>query len=396
MSATEVYLDHAATTVVREEAIEAMSRVMRDVGNASSLHTTGRRARRYVEEAREAIAEAVGAHPIEVILTGGATEADNLAVKGLHRLRHKNSPGHNTLIVSPAEHHAVLDTARWLQSDEGADLIWAEVDRYGAVTEQSLRAAFATAGDAASAVAVMWANNEVGAVSDIPALAEIAATAGVPMHSDAVQAVGALPIDFAASGLESMAISAHKVGGPQGVGALVARRSFKPEPLLHGGGQERQIRSGTLDVAGAVGFGVAIAAATAEMRAHRARVGALREGLIARLRAVVPDLGVNGVPENDPERTLPGILSVSIPGCSGDALLMVLDTNGISVSTGSACTAGVAEPSHVVLAIGGTEKQARSTLRISMGRTTTQADLDALVGAFPEAVRRARAAAGVR
>ncbi|PRZ43446.1 cysteine desulfurase [Antricoccus suffuscus] len=396
MNGTEVYLDHAATTVVREEAIEAMSRVMRDVGNASSLHATGRRARRYVEEARESIAEAVGAHPIEIILTSGATEADNLAVKGLHRLRHKENPRRKTLIVSPAEHHAVLDTARWLQSDEGADLAWAEVDRYGAVTSDSLRAAIATAGDTATAVAVMWANNEVGAISDIPALAAMAAVEGVPMHSDAVQAVGVLPIDFAASGLETMAITAHKVGGPQGVGALVARRSFKPTPLLHGGGQERQIRSGTLDVAGAVGFGVAIAAATAEMRNHRERVGVLRERLIARLRTVVPDLDVNGVPENDPGRTLPGILSVSIPGCSGDALLMVLDTNGISVSTGSACTAGVAEPSHVVLAMGGSEERARSTLRISMGRTTTEADLDALVEAFPEAVLRARAAAGVR
>lgn len=396
MNGTEVYLDHAATTVVREEAIEAMSRVMRDVGNASSLHTTGRRARRYVEEARELIAEAVGAHPIEVILTGGATEADNLAVKGLHRSRHKENPRLNALIVSPAEHHAVLDTARWLKSDEGADLTWAEVDPRGVVTGDSLRTALTAAGDACTAVAVMWANNEVGALSDIPALAEIAATKGVPMHSDAVQAVGALPIDFAASGLETMAITAHKVGGPQGVGALVARRSFKPTPLLHGGGQERQIRSGTLDVAGAVGFGVAIAAATAEMQDHRERVGALRDGLIAQLRVVVPDLCVNGTPESNPDRTLPGILSVSIPGCGGDGLLMVLDANGISVSTGSACTAGVAEPSHVVLAMGGTEERARSTLRISMGRTTTQADLDALVGAFPEAVLRARAAAGVR
>lgn len=395
MKGAEVYLDHAATTVVREEAIEAMSRVMRDVGNASSLHTTGRRARRYVEEARESIAEAIGAHPIEVILTSGATEADNLAVKGLHRLRHKESPSRNALIVSPAEHHAVLDTARWLQSDEGADLIWAETDSYGVVTGDSLRTALEGAGDAATAVAVMWANNEVGALSDIPALAEIAAAEGVPMHSDAVQAVGALPIDFARSGLETMAITAHKVGGPQGVGALVARRSFKPTPLLHGGGQERQIRSGTLDVAGAVGFGVAIAAATAEMQDHRRRLGALRDRLIAQLHAVVPDFCLNGVPESDSDRTLPGILSVSIPGCSGDALLMVLDVNGISVSTGSACTAGVAEPSHVVLALGGTEERARSTLRISMGRTTTQADLDALVGAFPEAVLRARDAAGV-
>ncbi len=395
MKGAEVYLDHAATTVVREEAIEAMSRVMRDVGNASSLHTTGRRARRYVEEARESIAEAIGAHPIEVILTSGATEADNLAVKGLHRLRHKESPSRNALIVSPAEHHAVLDTARWLQSDEGADLIWAETDSYGVVTGDSLRTALEGAGDAATAVAVMWANNEVGALSDIPALAEIAAAEGVPMHSDAVQAVGALPIDFARSGLETMAITAHKVGGPQGVGALVARRSFKPTPLLHGGGQERQIRSGTLDVAGAVGFGVAIAAATAEMQDHRRRLGVLRDGLIAQLHAVVPDFCLNGVPESDSDRTLPGILSVSIPGCSGDALLMVLDVNGISVSTGSACTAGVAEPSHVVLALGGTEERARSTLRISMGRTTTQADLDALVGAFPEAVLRARDAAGV-
>jgi len=394
--AAEVYLDHAATTVIRDDVIEAMARVMRDVGNASSLHATGRRARKCVEEARESIAQAVGAHPIEVVLTGGATEADNLAVKGLHRLRRTQDPARNTLVVSPAEHHAVLDAARWLHTDEGAALAWAEVDEHGAVTGASLSTALDAAAGTATAVAVMWANNEVGALSDIPALAALAAEAGVPMHSDAVQAIGSVPIDFAASGLETMAISAHKIGGPQGVGALIARRTFQPTPLLHGGGQERQIRSGTLDVAGAVGFGVAITAATAELTHHRQRLAALRDELIARLRAAVPDLEVNGITTSDPDRTLPAIASISVPGCSGEALLMVLDGNGISVSTGSACTAGVAEPSHVVLAMGKTPEHARSTLRVSMGRTTTRGDLDALVAVFPEAVTRARAVSATR
>lgn len=387
---SEVYLDHAATTPVRESVIEAMAAAHRETGNPSSLHAAGRRARRALEEAREQIAEALGADPVEVVLTSGATEADNLAVKGGYWAARAADDRRTALAVSVVEHHAVHDSAQWLVDHEGAVLRSVPVDAAGEVSAAALAAALEGA-DVALA-AVLWANNEVGTMSDIPVLATICAAQGVPLHVDAVQAVGRVEIDFHRCGATSLAVSGHKIGGPVGVGALLAVRGFTPVPTAHGGGQERRIRSGTLDVAGAVGLATALREATAERVAEHDRLSALRAQIVAGALRIV-GVEVNGHAEAS-ERTHPGIVSLHVPGADADALLMVLDGEGIAVSTGSACTSGVAEPSYVVLAMTGDERRSRQSIRLSMGRTTTPADVDRLLEALPGAVERARRAGG--
>ncbi|WP_153505132.1 cysteine desulfurase family protein [Cumulibacter manganitolerans] len=389
---SEVYLDHAATTVVRARVIDEMTRVLRETGNASSLHAAGRRARREIEQAREQVAEAIGAHPIEVVFTSGATEADNLAVVGGYRWRRATDPARSTLAVTPVEHPAVLDAAQALVEDAGATLRWIEVDEHGAARVDDL-AEIVT--DPSLAIAsAMWANNEVGTLSDIPAMARICADAGVPFHVDAVQAVGRVPIDFAALRITSLALSAHKLGGPQGIGALVAGRAFTPRPTSHGGGQERRLRSGTLNVAGAVGLAVALTAAEEERVAEAARLGALRDRLTASALRI-EGLQVNGHASAS-EPTLPGTLNLHIPGADADAVLMLLDAEQIAVSTGAACSAGVSEPSRVLLAMLGDDRRARQSIRISMGRTTTDADVDRLLAVLPRVVEQARRATGYR
>lgn len=389
---SHVYLDHAATTPMRPEAIAVMTERMAVLGNASSLHAPGRDARRVVEESREAIAQALGARPSEVVFTSGGTEADNLALKGLYWARRKADPARRRLLVSSVEHHAVLDSATWLGSDAGAELEWLPVDGYGrldlAALDDSLRRDPASVG----LVSVMWVNNEVGTVQPVPAVAELASEHGIPVHTDAVQAVGQLPVDFAASGVDAMTVTGHKVGGPVGVGALVVRREVSLVPLLHGGGQERDVRSGTLDVAGIAGFAAALVAAVAEREAHAAALTKLRDELIRQVLEAVPDAELNGDPGPEPECRLPGNAHFSFPGCEGDSLLLLLDARGIACSTGSACSAGVAEPSHVLLAMGHDEKRARGSLRFSLGHTSTQSDVDALGAVIGGVVERARRA----
>jgi cysteine desulfurase len=381
------YLDHAATTPMRDEAVEAYSAAARDVGNASSLHAPGRLARRRVEESRESIAAALGARPSDVIFTSGGTEADNLAVKGIFWAQRDASPGRIRVVASSVEHHAVLDAVEWLGRHEGATITWLPVDEVGRLRPETLREALREPDDVAL-VTSMWANNEIGTVQPIPALAWLASAAGVPLHTDAVQAVGQVPVDFAASGVAAMTVTGHKLGGPVGVGALLLGRDVACTPLLHGGGQERDVRSGTLDVAGIVAFAAAVEATVKCQQEYAATISALRDDLIAGVRAVVPDVILNG----DPVDRLPGNAHFSFPGCEGDALLMLLDAAGIACSTGSACSAGVAQPSHVLLAMGADEDRARSTLRFSLGHTSTTADVDALVAALPGAVERARRA----
>jgi cysteine desulfurase len=382
------YLDHAATTPMLPEAVQAMTAHLAVTGNASSLHSAGRRARRTVEESRETLAAALGARPSEIVFTSGGTEADNLAVKGLFWARRAADPRRTRLLASPVEHHAVLDAVHWLAEHEGANVEWLPVDSHGRVRPETLRAALERADDVAL-VTAMWANNEVGTVFPVRELAEVAREFGVPMHSDAVQAFGQLPLDFATSGLDAMAVTGHKVGGPYGVGALVLRREDTPVPLLHGGEQERS-RSGTLDVPAIAAFATA-AALSAERRAEFVReVGALRDELIAGVQAAVPEAVLNGDPA--PDGRLAANAHFTFPGCEGDALLLLLDAQGIACSTGSACTAGVAQPSHVLLAMGRTPDEARGTLRFSLGHTSTRADVAALVEAIAPAVTRARAA----
>jgi len=384
-----VYLDHAATTPMHSDAIEAMTAVLATVGNASSLHTSGRVARRRVEESRETVAEKLGARPSEVIFTAGGTESDNLAVKGIFWARRDTDPRRRRIVTSAVEHHAVLDAVQWLAEHEGAEVTWLPTGNDGSVSPAALRDALRQHDDVAL-VSVMWANNEVGTVLPIAELASVAAEFGVPMHSDAVQAVGQLPVDFAASGLSAMSVTAHKFGGPPAVGALLMRRDVACVPLSHGGGQERDIRSGTPDVAGAVGMAAAARIAVDGLEPHSARLRVLRDRLVEGVLTGIDDVTLNGA--RDPLR-LPGNAHFTFRGCEGDALLMLLDANGIECSTGSACTAGVAQPSHVLIAMGADPASARGSLRLSLGHTSVDADVDAVLRVLPGAVDRARRAA---
>ncbi|MBX6383797.1 MAG: cysteine desulfurase [Microbispora sp.] len=377
------YLDHASTTPMLPEAIEAMTAQLGQVGNPSSLHAAGRRARRVVEESRETIACALGARPSEVVFTAGGTEADNLAIKGLFWARKRPR-----ILISAVEHHAALDPARWLGDHHGARVELLEVDAQGRVHPETLREAIARDPDDVALVSVMWANNEVGTVQPVRELAAIAHEYGIPFHTDAVQAVGQLPVSFAESGVDAMTVSGHKVGGPIGVGALLLARGVDPVPVLHGGGQERDIRSGTLDAPAIAGFAAAVETAVARQPATAERLAALRDDLIERVRQAVPDVVLNG----DPVDRLPGNAHFSFPGCEGDALLMLLDAKGVECSTGSACSAGVAQPSHVLLAMGQDGVRARGSLRFSLGHTSVQEDVDRVAEVIGHVVERARRA----
>jgi cysteine desulfurase len=396
MSSPVTYLDHAATTPMLDAAVEAMAAALRRTGNASSLHTAGRRARRDVEEGRERIAAAVGARPSEVVLTTGGTESDNLAVKGLYWARRAADDRRRRVLVSAIEHHAVLDSARWLAEHEGAQVEVLPVDRDGRIQPDTLAAALAAEPESAAVVSVMWANNEVGTVNPIRELAAVAHRHGVPLHTDAVQAVGILPVDFAASGVDALTLTGHKLGGPYGAGVLLLGREVPVMPLLHGGLQERDVRSGTLDTPAVVGLATAVELAVEQAPRRAATIGGLRDDLVGKIRATVPDAVLNGDPgtgvvDGGPSR-LPGNAHLSFPGCEGDSLLMLLDAHGIECSTGSACTAGVAQPSHVLLAMGADEATARGSLRFSLGHTSTAADVERVTAVIGQVVERARRA----
>ncbi|WP_406863280.1 cysteine desulfurase family protein [Streptomyces sp. HUAS MG47] len=382
------YLDHAATTPMLPEAIEAMTAQLAVTGNASSLHAAGRRARRVVEEGRETLAAALGARPSEVVLTSGGTEADNLAVKGLYWARRDADPRRTRVLASPVEHHAVLDAVDWLGTHEGATVEYLPVDRYGRVHAEALREAIARDPGSVALATVMWANNEIGTLMPVRELADVAAEFDVPLHADAVQAFGQVPVDFAASGLAALTVSGHKIGGPYGIGALLLGREYSPVPVLHGGGQERHVRSGTLDVPAVAAFAVAGRLAAEGRETYAREVGALRDELVAAVRDAVPDAILGG----DPVDRLPANAHFTFPGCEGDSLLLLLDAAGIECSTGSACTAGVAQPSHVLLAAGVDPDLARGTLRFTLGHTSTEEDVAAVAQAIGPAVERARTA----
>ncbi|MEV4707134.1 cysteine desulfurase family protein [Actinoplanes sp. NPDC049316] len=382
------YLDHAATAPMLAEALDAYVAAAREIGNPSSLHAAGRSARRLVEESRERIAAVLGARPSEVVFTSGGTESDNLATKGIFWARRGVDARRRRVVASAVEHHAVMDAVEWLGSHEGAVIEWLPVDEAGRVDPAVLTDTLRAHGDEIAVISVQWANNEVGTLQPISALAALAVQAGIPFHTDAVQAVGQVPVDFAASGAAAMTLSGHKVGGPVGVGALLLGRDVAATPLLHGGGQERDVRSGTLDTPGVVAFAVAVEAAVKTQQEHAARVAALRDDLVHRVRAAIPDAVFNG----DPVDRLPGNAHFSFPGCEGDALLLLLDAQGIACSTGSACSAGVAQPSHVLLAMGADDDRARSSLRFTLGHSSTAQDVDELLAALPGAVERARRA----
>ena len=391
-AARSVYLDHAASTPMYPEAVAAMAAQMARVGNPSSLHASGRSARRVVEESRERIAQALSARPGEVVFTSGGTEADNLAVKGLYWARRSADPRRVRILASAVEHHAVLDPLHWLAEREGAVVELLPVDRLGRLRIDALREAVERDPGSVALISVMWVNNEVGTVQPIRDVVEIAHAHDIPVHSDAVQAVGKLPVDFASSGVDAMTITAHKLGGPIGIGALVVRRELELTPLLHGGGQERDIRSGTIDTPAIAAFATAVDLAVNRQPDHAAHVAGLRDDLVRRVREQVPETSVNGDPDGSLEHRLPGNAHLMFPGCEGDSLLMLLDARGIECSTGSACSAGVPQASHVLLAMGCDDESARSSLRFSLGHTSVAEDVDRLVEAIGPVVERARAA----
>lgn len=389
-----VYLDHAATTPISAPALAALTSVISRSGNPSSLHGAGRRARATVEASRETIARAAGAHSTEVIFTSGGTEADNLAVKGLFWSRREAEPQRTRILVSSVEHAAVQDTVEWLQKHDGAQVVWLPVDETGTVSLEALKKELSDGGAASVAlVTCMWANNEVGTIEPIAEIVALAAHYGIPVHSDAVQAFGSVPVNFKASGLAAMSISAHKIGGPVGVGALLLGRAVKLTPVQHGGGQERSVRSGTLDTAGIAAFAAAAADVTENLGPESQRIAGLRDSLIVAVREAVPDAVLRGVdPQIDAENRLPGNVHFTFPGCEGDSLLFLLDMAGIESSTGSACTAGVPRPSHVLLAMGLDEDTARGAQRFSLGHTSTLKDVESFVAALPQAHARAKQA----
>ena len=373
-----VYLDHAATTPMADAAIAAMTSSLSKIGNPSSLHTQGRATRKDVEDAREVIAKAVGALPSEIIFTGSGTEADNAAIKGLFW-----KSGKKVIAISAVEHHAVLDPARWLVEHEGAELIEIPVTKTGLIDLGFLKDLIAKRGNEIALISVMHSNNETGVIQPVGEVVKIAGD--IPVHTDAVQSFTKTPLSFKELGVTSMALSAHKVGGPHGIGVLVLRRAYEIPALLHGGGQEREIRSGTLNAPSIV----ALAAAVESSNYDSARVSALRDRFESGLRASVPDAYINGV---DAPR-LPGITNVTFPGTQSDSLLLLMDSEKVSCSTGAACSAGVHRPSHVLLAMGHTEVTAQSSLRFSCGATSTESDIDFALSVLPTVINRGRAAA---
>ena len=384
------YLDNAATTAILPEALEVLQRESAVVGNASSLHGAGRRARKVVEESRERIAAAVGAKPQEIIFTASGTEANNLAVKGLYWMRQKSHSDKNALLTSPIEHHAILDPLEWLEGDESVELLFTSVDDLGVIRTDSAARLLEERHSEISFATIMHSNNETGALQPVSDIATQVTEYQIPIHTDAVQSFGKVPLDFHQLGVDVMTISAHKIGGPLGVAALVAKKNLELTPLLHGGGQERDVRSGTLHTPSIAAFAVAAELSQQRLLDNDVRIRSLRERLIRGITTTVNDVRVNGGSE-----TLPGIAHFTFAGAEGDALLLLLDAQGVQCSTGSACSAGIAQPSHVLLAMGMAPKVARSSIRFSIGVTTTEAEIDRAISVIGEVVARARAA-GVR
>jgi len=375
-----VYLDHAATTPMFDVAIEAMNASLRKLGNPSSLHTEGRSTRKDVEDAREKLAKAIDCLPSEVIFTGSGTEANNAAIKGLYW-----HSGKKVVVVSGIEHHAVLDPAHWLVEHEGAELIELPVSSAGVTDLDFLQRLVAERGIEIALISVMHSNNETGVIQPVGEIVKIAGD--IPVHCDAVQSFSKVPLSYKDLGLFAMTISAHKVGGPLGIGALILRRAVEIPPLLHGGGQERDIRSGTLNAPSIVAFAAAVEAHLYDSK----KVTELRDEFEAGVLSVRPDAVING--KTSPR--LPGISNITFPGTQSDSLLLLMDSEKVSCSTGAACTAGVHRPSHVLMAMGLSDVVAQSSLRFSFGSTSTQADVDYTLSVLPRVIERGLAAHAV-
>lgn len=382
------YLDHAATTPMYPEVAAQMAKLLTDYGNPSSLHASGRRARRLVEEARETVANVLGCRPAEVVFTSGGTEANNIALKGIAWDARDKDPKRTRVLISAVEHHAILDPAHWLGDSDGFKVEYIPVTQTGVVTPQALAKTINEDFDSVAVVSVMLANNEVGTVNDIASLVDVIRGHGIRFHTDAVQAPTWLDLNFSKLGTCAMSLSGHKVGGPHGVGAIIMSRDCTVTPLIHGGGQERDVRSGTLDTPAIVAFAQALEISAKNRSQQVARITKLRDELIKQVKLAVPDAILNG----DLNARLANNVHFTFPGCLGDSLLMLLDANGVECSVGSACSAGVPQPSHVLLAMGADEDSARCTLRFSLGHNSTEQDIDELIKYLPAAVERAKRA----
>lgn len=383
-----VYFDNAATAPINPVALQAYLEQARLLGNPSSLHSYGREARKNVEDARDKLATLVDCQPNEIIFTASGTESNNLAIKGIYWHRLSEDKNRKVIITSAFEHHAVLDPIIWLRDSEGAEIIEVPVDHDGYLNLDFLKTALENRGEEVSLISIMHSNNEVGTIQPLQEVIKLAKKYKVPVHTDAVQSFGKVPLSFSELDLFAMTISAHKIGGPVGVGALILKKGVDITPLLHGGGQERDIRSGTINAAGIVAFATAAQAAIRDREKNAVFVAGLRDSLAATIKNDLPDAVFNaGAGER-----LPGILNVRFPNTESDSLLLLFDSEGIACSTGSACTAGVQQPSHVLLAMGLSENEARSSLRFSLSPENSKEDIDYFHTCFKKVIDRARAA----
>ena len=374
-----IYVDHAATTPLSPAAFKAITSQLQELGNPSSLHTHGRATRKALEDSREAIAREIGCLPSEVIFTASGTEANNIALKGLWW--NGKAHGKSIVVISAIEHHAILDPAQWLESHEDAEVILVPVNVHGVIDLEFLKDLIAQRGDQIAVISIMHSNNETGVLQPIQEV--VAMSGNIPVHTDAVQSFKKVPISYKELGVTALTLSAHKIGGPLGIGALILRRAYEIPALLHGGGQEREIRSGTLNAPSIVAF-----SAAANEKYPSADVALLRDNFIKALLPAIPDAYING----GASQRLPGIVNVTFPGTQSDTLLLLLDNAHVSASTGSACSAGVHEASHVLLAMGHNETTAQSSLRFSFGAESTQADVYFVMSVLPAVISTGRAA----
>jgi cysteine desulfurase len=383
-----VYLDHAATSPIRASVLELYISTLSEIGNPASVHSFGQHSRQILEQAREEIAKAINCDRNEVIFTSGGTESDNLAIKGIYWDVNSKDPSKNVIISAAAEHHAVLDAINWLVDSQNAELYLIPSDDQGVLDIAALERYLEQNASRVAFISVMWANNEIGVIHPISEITKIAKVYSIPVHSDAIAALGHIPVDFAESGLAAMTITGHKLGGPVGSGALILRRDQKLTPVNHGGGQERNLRSGTPDASSAAALALTITEAVSEQEDLAQKHQIMTQRLIAGVKQIASDVIVSA--EN--AQRLPNNVHFRFPGCLGDSLLFLLDSDGVSISTGSACTAGVSGPSHVVLSLGASNDEAMGTLRITLGHSTKDQDIDAFLKAFPKAHQGAKKA----
>lgn len=383
-----VYLDHAATSPIRASVLALYVATLSEIGNPASVHSFGQHSRQILEQAREEIAKAINCDRNEVIFTSGGTESDNLAIKGIYWDVNSKDPSKNVIISAAAEHHAVLDAINWLVDSQNAELYLIPSDDQGVLDIVAFDSYLEQNAARVALISVMWANNEIGVIHPISEITTLAKSYQIPVHSDAIAALGHIPVNFAESGLAAMTITGHKLGGPVGSGALILRRDQKLTPVNHGGGQERNLRSGTPDASSAAALALTITEAVSEQGELAARHKIMTERLIAGVKQIADDVVVSA--EKAPR--LPNNAHFRFPGCLGDSLLFLLDSDGVSISTGSACTAGVNGPSHVVLSLGASNDEAMGTLRITLGHSTKDQDIEAFLKALPKAYEGAKKA----